>query len=532
MDTELSLTGKRWLAPRCSVRDTNSILAALLEHRQLHLPASQPLLAGLPPALEMIRQAVAAKKRIAIFGDYDCDGITATALLVRYFRRQGLEPFIRLPHRVRDGYGLQKAIVEEFREAGIDLLITVDNGIRSVREIGLAKEYGIQTIVTDHHTPGEHLPPADILLHPALSGCPLPHPSGAGVAFLLLSALEKDAWEEKPTDLVLAMCGTIADLVELRGYNRQLVREGLQALQRIENGPLALLREHTRARTSTDVAFRIAPRINAAGRMGEPLRALEALLEGGSAIEDLDALNTLRQQDVQTLYADVKRTMDLQSPLLFTADASYPHGLLGLIAGKLTEETGRPSCVVTIERDSCTASLRSPACYHVTEGLTRCKEMLTRFGGHAQAAGCNFRREHLDALREQLTADIVQHTQAHDLTPCVQADACISPEQIHSTFCAALETLEPFGSGNPEPLFLLQNTHIDAMRSVGNTGTHLQCTIADTKAIGFGLSHLADSLREPVDVLCRLQTDTWNGYKQPQLVLEDVRLAALASITR
>ena len=525
MADDISLTGKRWLPPRCLATDADDILADLLKDRKLHATPSSPLLAYLDRAVEMIEQAIREKRHIAIFGDYDCDGVTATALLLRYFRRRGTEPLVRLPHRVHDGYGLNKDIVEEFHKANVDLLITVDNGVSANEEIALAKSYGIQTIVTDHHTVGEDVPPADVVLHPGLSGCPLPHPSGAGVAFLLLSALEKDAWEERPTDLILAMCGTVADLVELQGFNRQLVREGLEALQTLEQGPLVLLREMTKAKSSTDVAFRIAPRINAAGRMGDPLRALEALLEGGSAVEDLDALNKLRQDDMQSLLDEARDSVDVQSPLIFSADANYAHGLLGLLAGRLTEETGHPSCIVTIEGEQCTASLRSPACYHITEGLQRCSDLLTRFGGHAQAAGCNLRLKDLDAFRKKLTDDVDRHTGGDDLTPSLHIDARITPEHLRIEFCKALSTLEPFGAGNPEPRFLLEGVAMEGVRAVGRDDSHLQCTLAGCKAIGFNLAPLQESLEGSVDALCRIQMDEWNGYLQPQLVVEDVRTA-------
>ena len=525
MPEDVSLTGKRWLPPEKSGQTAGDAIAHLLHSRKLDTSVSPPVFPHMGQAVERIFAAVKHRERIAIFGDYDCDGITATAQLVRFFRRKGLDPLIRLPHRVHDGYGLNTAIVEEFHRAGIQLLITVDNGISAVQEIALAKQYGIETIVTDHHTVGAEIPPASIILHPELAGCPGPHPSGAGVVFLLLQALEKGTWEEEPTDLVLAMCGTVADLVELRGYNRQLVREGLTALQNLSAGPLMLLREHTGTRTSTDIAFRLAPRINAAGRLGDPLLALQALLEGGEAIGKLDALNMSRQQQTQDLYREIRHSLDESSPLLFSADTTYPHGLIGLIAGKLTEATGKPSCIVTVRGDECTASLRSPPCYHITQGLVRCSELLSRFGGHACAAGCNFPLRNMTAFERQLTSDIAEHTQKQDLQPFLQVDATIPPTDITLDLCAALETLEPFGAGNPEPRFLLEGVHLEGARTVGAENTHLQCSVAGRKSIGFHLAPLLSKLDAPLDVLCRLQIDSWNGYRQPQLVIDDLRIA-------
>ena len=524
MFEDASLTGKQWLLPAGGTQDIAGIVAQLLRTRKLDTPIAPPVFPNMEQVVERITAAVQRKEQIAIFGDYDCDGVTATAQLVRFFRRRGIEPLVRLPHRIRDGYGLRPAIIEEFHLAGTELLITVDNGISAIEEIALAGQYGIDTLITDHHAIGADLPSATVVLHPELAGCPGPHPSGAGVVFLLLEALEKGTWEERPIDLALATLGTVADLVELRGYNRQLVREGIQALQHIKSGSLALLRDSTGARTSTDIAFRVAPRINAAGRMADPLLALEALLSGGSSLTELDELNTQRQEQMHELYEEVRCSIDEASPLLLVADKSYPHGLIGLIAGKLTEATGHPSCVVTIEGEECTASLRSPPCYHITKGLARCADLLTRFGGHAQAAGCNFPLCNLEALQKKLTADIATHVDKQELQPSIQIDAFLASETITLAFCKALQTLEPFGAGNPEPRFLLEGVELEEMKTVGKDGTHLQCSAVGCKAIGFGLASLKDDLHVPLDVLCRLQIDEWNGHAQPQLIIEDLRV--------
>lgn len=532
MFEDVSLTGKRWVPPEGGGQNIEEGIARLIRSRQLDIPVSTPIFPSMEQATERIFMAVKRQERVAIFGDYDCDGITATAQLVRFFRRNGIDPLVRLPHRIHDGYGLNTSIVEEFRNAGIELLITVDNGISAVQEIALAGKYGIETIVTDHHAVGADLPPATCVLHPELAECPLPHPSGAGVVFLLLEALEGGTWEERQRDLALAMFGTVADLVELRGYNRQLVQEGLLALREIKDGPLAILRECTDSYTSTDVAFRIAPRINAAGRMADPFLALIALLEGGSALEKLSELNSDRQQKTHNLYKEIRSTVHEGSPLLFAADTKYPHGLIGLIAGKLTEATGRPSCIATVTGEECTASLRSPPCYHVTEGLTRCADLLTRFGGHACAAGCTFPLHNLEELQKRLTSDIEQHVSAEGLKPSLKIDSCVLPEEITLDLCRALEVLEPYGSGNPEPRFLLEGVQPEDIRTVGADGTHMQCRIAGTKSIGFGLSSLLCDLQGPLDVLCRLQIDRWNGNMQPQIIMEDLRLTkrTLASV--
>ena len=274
-----------------------------------------------------VRGAIAAHETIGIFGDYDCDGITATALLVRFFRRHGVEPVVRLPHRVHDGYGLSRSMVEECAARGITLLLTVDTGITAVQEIAAAAELGIDVIVTDHHHVPAEVPQALALIHPALApDHPLPHPSGVGVALQFVRALDgTDAWKDHQTDLALAAIGTIADLVELRGMNRTLVQQGIAALNTLQEGPLALLaasvRTHGAPLTSTDIAFRLSPRINAAGRMEDPHIALTALLEGGEALATLERLNAHRQDATGSL---IIRAWELLH-LLHNRAQNYPH---------------------------------------------------------------------------------------------------------------------------------------------------------------------------------------------------------------
>lgn len=519
-------------------------MARLFAKRQLagHTLPSPEVFPDMPRAKERVLRAIAAQETIGIFGDYDCDGITATALLVRYFRRLGVEPVVRLPHRVRDGYGLNQAIVEECKERGVTLLLTVDTGITAVKEIAAASARGIDVIVTDHHHVQDEVPQALALVHPALApGHPLPHPSGAGVALQLVRALEgTDEWNDHQTDLALAAIGTIADLVELRGMNRTLVQRGIAALNALEGNPLALLAASVRAQgrplTSTDIAFRLSPRINAAGRMEDPLIALTALLEGGEALETLERLNSDRQDATGGLFERAWQLLNLSPQprteelaalpaLLAIAGTEFPSGLIGLIGGRLTEATGHPSLVVTIRDGACTASLRSTRAYHVTEGLERIADLLSSFGGHAQAAGCTFPESNLAEVIRRLSADAAARTENDDLLPTLTADGSMEVQDITLSFCEQLKHLEPFGQGNPEPLFLLQNVRMEQMRRVGNEGAHLQGRIAGLKTIGWRLGSLIENATAPLDVICKIGIDTWNGRRAPQIVIEDIRIS-------
>lgn len=507
------------------------MLARLCASRQIDPDASPTLpspqvFPDIGQAVSRIHQAIERGERIGLFGDYDCDGITATAQLVRFFRRRNVEPWVRLPHRVHDGYGLTPATVEEIQAANIDLLITADTGITAVAEIAALQASGTDVIVTDHHHVHEELPPAVALVHPALTNLNAPHPSGAGVVLFLLHALEGAHWEDIATDYALAMLGTVADLVELRGVNRSLTQLGLRALQHLPSGPLAECRNRIQASnqalTSTDIAFRMAPRINAAGRMSSPTIALQALLEGGDALQELDLLNEQRQQQTQQLYDKVLQELpDDLPPVIVSVSPEYSHGIVGLLAGKLTEQFGRPSVVGTHDGTTVTASLRSPTCYTITDGLHAVAPHLLRYGGHAQAAGCTFLLSELDAVRTGLEADVRTHVDQADLVPTLAIDAILEASDVTLEFCNTLHTLEPFGQGNAEPRFLIRNVVLSDGRTCGGDHTHLQATIGRTKSIGFGLGFAAD-IREPVDVVVRLGINEWQGHTNAQLFIEDI----------
>lgn len=536
----LSLTGKRWNMREGSLEVESG--AGLVERLKLQRGLTDDASGSswedpelFPDSLKAaarVHRAMDAREMIGIFGDYDCDGITSTAQLVRYFRRHGLEPIVRLPHRVHDGYGLKTCHVDECHAAGVRLLITVDTGINAHDAIAEAATRGIDVIVLDHH----HFtssPPAYAVLHPVLarnrffSDAP---PSAAGVVWHFLHTLEGSAWLDRDTDMALAMIGTVADLVVLRGSNRMLVREGLRALDRLRGSPLAELAQYVSSGStlrSTDVAFRLAPRINAAGRMSDPTHALTALLEGGTALRELEELNTLRQEETHASFEHALGAVagsPLQ-PLLAVADTTYSPGIIGLIAGKLTERFGRPSMAVHIAGSTCTGSIRSPAAYDLTTGLDRIRPLCLSIGGHAHAAGCTFTLDNYFAITDLLCRDVEERVKASSLHPSMQIDAVLRAAYITGSLVTRLQELEPYGQENPEPQFLVQDIILDAVRTVGSERQHLQASIGNAKVIGFHLGRLATHCKSPVDLVCRLGMNTWNGRTQPQLVAQDMRLA-------
>lgn len=563
--THLSLTGKRWIVRGTGDEPASgaSIVETLLRRRGVEALGEGEILETIgedarrfrdfPIAEERIARAVATGERIGIFGDYDCDGITATVLLARYFYRRGIRPSLRLPHRLKEGYGLQTAAVEELASAGVRLLITVDTGVTALKQIARARELDIDVIVLDHHTlptvaPAaagaevglpHDLPPACAILHPALASPVIdPSPCAAGIAWSVVEALERREgnvnWDGRATDIALAAVGTVADIVELRGGNRTLTHSGLQALSTLTDGPLALLCAHAGLQspyTSRDIAFRIAPRINAAGRMDDPHIALSALLGDSAALLQLDTLNRERQDVVSGHIENLLPRAEAEAAgmLCFVSD-DYSPGICGLLASRLCELHGKPCLIAARSGALCSASLRSIPGYDVTAGLSRCSDFLLTFGGHAMAAGCTFAAANFPSLHERLRADATEYIAADTLLPTLTADCAIGIERVTTDLCDALAVLEPFGQGNPEPRFIIEDARLDNARRVGKEEKHLQATVRGRKAIGFHLAHLEAQISTPVDLLCRVGIDTWNGRRQPQLFLDDIRVSGKSHI--
>ena len=541
MYEDVSLSGKRWQMPQGD-GDHSKLVSERLN--QLNLPQTRRwddpwIFPDAEKAVTRVREAINDNEAIAIFGDYDCDGITSTAQLLRCLRRWGAEPIVRLPHRVHDGYGLKPKHVDECHAQGVTLLLTVDTGISAHEALARARELGIDVIIMDHHH-WTIRPDAYAILHPGLApDFPEPYPSAAGVVFLFVCAMENSDWEERDTDLALALFGTVADLVPLSGMNRALVQEGLRALMRLPDGPIKQLVENVgkgKPLTSIDVAFRIAPRINAAGRMGDPTLALTALLDGGEPLSALTNMNTLRQEEtarcidhaLEKIAPDGDLSHDKLPAFLAIADDSYSPGIVGLIAGKLTERFGRPSMAAHVKGDECVASLRSIPSYNIVEGLERASHLLSAFGGHAQAAGCSFPLAHLEELTRLIEEDILASVERSMLVPTILIDAEIDASAISNNSVTSLAALEPYGQGNAEPLFLVRNARLTNLRRVGTDGKHLQAMVGSSKLIGFGMGEWDSHATQELDLVCRLGLDSFGYRTVPQLFLVDARVTEKA----
>ncbi|MBI3336714.1 DHH family phosphoesterase [Candidatus Peregrinibacteria bacterium] len=528
----LSLTGKRWSSPTYSYDGFSAFTDALIEKRNLSCPPAlniQPAFHAGVRATMRIENAIEHHEHIGIFGDYDCDGITSSAMMSRFFERRGIRPFIRLPLR-SEGYGLRKEHVDVFRAKNVSLLVTLDTGITANHAIEYANAHNINVIIVDHHILPASLPPAYAIIHPLLADSPLtPSPAAAGLCYLLVRLLEKKEWEDHRTDLALACLGTIADLVELKGFNRTIAKAGLQAWNNLPNGALKELKISIGLQghvSSTDIAFRIAPRVNAPGRMDDPSVALAALLHGGAPIRILEELNTQRQTYVKNIYAGLPDVP--LAPFICLAHKTYHPGIIGLLAGKLTERFHRPSLVAHILNDICTASLRSIPAFNVVHALEMSKELLIHFGGHAQAAGCTFEYKNFVLLQQQLSQYASQTLPPSALVPSLTIDAELSPRDVTLEFCEDLRRLEPFGQGNPEPHFLLRDISALQRRQVGSDGQHLQLHINNTASIGFGLGKFLPYTLRALDIVCHIGINNWRGVRTPQITIEDLREASSA----
>ena len=531
----LSHGGRRWLLPLLDLRDAKSekeIVDAIARARNIDgIEESEWNFPECGKAIERLQRVIASGERVGIFGDYDCDGITSTALLVRALLRRKARPVVRLPHRAQEGYGMKMKHVDEFAKLGVTLLFTVDTGIGCAKEIASAKERGIDTIILDHHHVPEDPAKPFAVLHPLLSpGWKGTMPSAAGVTWSFVRALEQaenTGWPGQTEDTVLGALGTIADLVELRGGNRTLVQEGLHALSKITSGPLATLATSanvTSISTARDWAFRLAPRINAAGRMDDPMIGLKAILGDASSLQELERLNSERQEVVREHWDEIDVPQVSASNFLFLTSSEYTPGIVGLIAGKLSERFGKPSLVGSLQGDTITASLRSIPGYHVTEALGRAQKLLMTFGGHAQAAGCTFAASRLEELRTVLNADISSRFSGEDLVPLLSIDALLRAEQLTKELAIALQELEPHGQGNDKPRFVIEGARLEELRTMGADNSHLQARVGTVRLVGFGHGSLAEKLNQGAsDVTGYLTLHTWKDRTEPQFFLEDVR---------
>ena len=490
------------------------LLSRVLAARGIHTPeAARHLLDGrdelsdpfllkdMDKAVERIQRAVEEGEPIVIFGDYDVDGVSATAILFECLSNQGAQVRCKLPSREGGGYGLNADILKSLADKGYTLVVTVDNGIAAVEEARCAKELGIDLVITDHHLPGEELPEAVAVVDPnrADDESPFKHLCGAGVAFKLCAALEGC----EPSELLdmfgeLAALGTIADVMPLVGENRTLVREGLAVLQETMRPGLQALLENAgyagKPVTAETVSYGLAPRLNAAGRMDTAAVALKLLLceneeQAAGIAARLSEINTERQQTeqqilaaaLQAIEADPARTHDR---VLVVAGEGWHPGVIGIVASRLMDRFGRPAIVISTENGEGRGSGRAPAGFNLHKALAACSSCLIRSGGHAAAAGLLVEEEKIGAFRAAVNAWAAKEYPVPE-PGVLKLDAAVQLSELDLGAVQQLGRLAPFGSGNPVPLLLIQNAVVDGLWPLGSEGRHTRVRLRQGDASCF-----------------------------------------------
>ncbi len=498
-------------------------------------------------ATDRIQRAIDEGESIAVYGDYDADGITATVLLYSYLRSRGARVIYRLPQRDGEGYGLHHQAIDELLREGVQLIITVDNGISAVDEVAYATECGMDVVVTDHHQPPERLPSAVAVVNPHRGDCPSEFKdlAGVGVAFQLVCALEGDTDRilEDYGDLVAL--GTLADVMPLRGDNRVLVRRGLEVLNR-KDARLGLCRLRevggvARQLDAKGVAFTIAPRINAAGRMGDPYKAAELLLseneeEATALASEIHQLNSERQSTELHILDELTERLHhdesmLSQRVLVVWGEHWHQGVLGIIAARLLERYGKPCLVLSVENGIARGSGRSLPGFSLYNALHACEDCLLGYGGHEQAAGLTVEATRLEEFSQRINDYAAQVAYRMPVAE-LQLDCRLRPGQLNPTMLDVLSAMEPVGAGNPRPLFGLTHMVLQRIEPVGG-GKHLRLTLMRDEARVTAMKFSTPPERFPyrvgdvVDLAVALDRNEYRGNVSVSIVVRDIRYTAL-----
>ena len=502
------------------------------------------LFSQMDAAVDRVLRAVSDGETIAVYGDFDTDGVTASALLYESLLALGGDAFVHLPHRVRDGHGLNAEAVHNMAEFGASLIITVDCGITSAAEVRQARALGIDVILTDHHAPVGDPPDAFAMVTPT-DAYPFPFLTGAGLAFKLVQALHRRLETPVPDGAMeLAALGTVADMAPLLGENRAIATLGLERLRGTERpGLLALLALAGAARESLgheSIPFIIAPRLNAAGRMDSAELAFSLLTEDDPEAAQglasrIETLNRERRALTQELLAEGMRLAAPQveggERLLFVAGEQFNPGVSGLVAGRLAERFSRPAVVVAVDGDIARASGRSVPGFHLAHALAECGDLFVHFGGHPAAAGFVARAEDLDAVRRALQSLARERLADAALEPTLRIDAEADFADMPGQTMGFLRRLAPYGQENPPPAFLARGVSVIGVRRMGGEGRHLRLQLrqggASWEAVAFNQSWPEDlGERAQIDVVYTPEMNRYNGRERLQMRVVDMRAAA------
>ncbi len=524
---------------------------------QLHDPS---LMLGMHEAVARLQQAIDRDEKILIYGDYDVDGTTGTAVLLRALKLLGARATFHVPHRFTEGYGIQQPALEKAAADGCTLAISVDCGIRAHDPLHWARAHGLDVIVTDHHLPdeAEGVPPAYAVLNPNQRGCNYPDKNlaGVGVAFKLVHALYRERGREAQVNAFLKVVaiGTVADVAKLVGENRTIVSLGLKDLANSKNPGLRALLEVSgcgdgKGMTSYDLGFRLGPRINAAGRI-DAARAVVELFDTRDRDEarrlaaHLEARNQERKQvQHEIIELAIAELEDPQGPgsshVAVIAGEGWHRGVIGIAASKIAERINRPCVVLSLEGDIAHGSARSIEPYHLLDGLTSCADLFEKFGGHSHAAGLTIRRERIPDFRRRLNDHAAERLTAEDLQPCVHIDAELPSQSITYQLANELSSLEPFGAGNPRPVFVTRDLRSTKEPQVMKE-RHLKMHLAGPQGrpVETVWWNCLDSgqqtpeMNAGIEVAYTIETNVWNGETRIQLNVADLRVVAAQSLAR
>ena len=541
---DVAVLTKRWSVraapPSVPEGDWPALIGRLLALRGLPtVPEARAFLgtaSSPPPALPDLDSAVARLARacrggeqVAAFGDFDVDGITATALLTEGLASLGARPIPYLPHRENEGYGLNKPAIESLAQLGATLLVTADCGTSSIEEVAHAQRLGMDVIILDHHTVPPRLPAGAIIVNPKREdSATKEEPAACGIAYHVLRALH-DALGRRADDgrmLELVALGTVCDLAPLVGDNRRLVREGLLALRRTERPGLRALFEVSaadpaRADTET-IGFTLGPRLNAAGRLAHARLAFDLLTcvddeRAKELAREIDALNRQRQQETERAVALAEELAAAEdgAPLIMLGHQEFPLGIVGLVASRLVDARRRPAVIYQRGEGESRASCRSVREFHITDALRARPELFVRFGGHRMAAGFTAENDRLPEIKEHLLAYAGEELMGLDLTPSIEIDAELPLSAIRGDEIRWLARLAPHGIGNPEPVFLSRNVTVAERRQVGADGQHLRLKLRDGAVVWPAIAFRQDGSGfqdgGPVDVVYSLSADRFTS---------------------
>lgn len=511
------------------------------------------LFAEMEKVVERIKIAKEKREKIAIFGDYDADGVTASIILKETLDELGIKSVTYIPDKLSEGYGMNIEAIEKIKKKNVSLIITVDCGITNITEVEKAKSLGIDVIITDHHHVPDVVPKAYSIINPHArdSKYPFKELAGVGVAFKVAQAVYKklipEKYEQTKWMLDLVAIGTIADCVPLIGENRLFAKYGLIVLSKTRRAGLKelfnvgrMIVDEKNIPDTKKVSFYIAPRINAAGRIKHANLAFDLIKEKNVAKArefalEIEAHNTERQKITEKVVEEVRilaQNMYKEKKFIFAAGEHFPMGVLGLAAGKIVQEFSRPAAIFQKKGGISVGSFRSIPKLNIIEIIQKCGDLLEKFGGHAQAAGASVKNENLEKFYEKMDSLIGKELDGFEIVEEILVDSELGAEDLDFKLLDDLEKLRPFGEGNREPVFLIKNLIVREKKIVGNGNKHVKLFLSREgvpkifEAISFNgyEKHLNVSEKDKVDILCNVQKDEWNGKSKIQLTLVDLKL--------